>query len=204
MSPQMGVYDRLDALADIAAHAALLDAHNFEELTKLRTGVYLSTSTPSSHSTAGVVANRLYAIPFIAARAMTLDRLAIAVTGAGAGGTKARLGIYKDGTNLYPGTLLLDAGLVNVDAIATVFANIDQALTKGLYWLTLVTDGAPTARNGTFQYSGTSPLGFDASFRFYDGWYVAFAYAALPDPFTAGGSLSNAVPLIAVRIASLD
>ena len=38
------------------------------------------------------------------------DRIAVDIRTAGATNTKARLGIYKNGTNLYPGSLLLDAG----------------------------------------------------------------------------------------------
>ena len=107
----------------LADHAADLDAHTKNVLEIVRTGEYY-LSPSHGYGTLTMVANRLYARPLVVVRDITIDRLAIEVTSAGAAGTKARLGIYNVGTNLYPGTLILDAGEVAVDATGIKAATI--------------------------------------------------------------------------------
>jgi len=149
-------------------------------------------------------ANVLYAMPFLAARNLTVDRIALDVNTGGAGGTKARIGIYNDGADLYPGTLLLDAGEVAVDGIGVQAIVISQALTKGLYWLVAVTDGTPivSAFYGSPTLLGVNSVDFLSPGC---GWSKAFSYGALPTPFTAGGSiLRDKTPCPQLRILSLD
>ena len=191
-------------------HSLTLDAHTRDLVQTLITGQYYhQTLTHSSGVNYTIAANRLYAVPFLVGRALTVDRIAIFLVTAGAAGKKARLGIYKDGTNMYPGTLVLDAGTVDVDgAGSTLLAiTISQALTKGLHWLVLVSDGAPVVGGMYVAAAGQHLLtGVQTNLSSYNGcWYVAFTYAALPDPFTAAGSfLGGEQPTIAVRILTLD
>src|SRR4030066_501161 len=65
---------------------------------------------------------------------MTFDLIAISVTTAGGAGKRARLGIYSS-LNKTPDSLILDCGLVAVDAIAVVTSVISQRLKKGLYFI---------------------------------------------------------------------
>lgn len=191
---------------DPSAHGADLDAHTKNLFEELRTGEYHITLF-GGRATASLTANTLYALPLLVARDMTIDRIAIQVTSAGAAGTKARLGIYELGTNLYPGALLLDAGEVDVDGTGVLAITIDQALTKGIYFTAVVSDGTPQLRS-VIADDLTSPLFGLLSTNFnihHNLWSVAHTYAALPDPFTAGGSLGRLDPFkVPVRVASLD
>lgn len=91
-----------------------------------------------------IVAGNLDYIPIWVEEATTYIRIGIRVTGAGAGGTLARLGIYEWSAGL-PGALVLDAGTVAVDAApANVEIIIAEALTRGYYFLAFVSDGTPT------------------------------------------------------------
>jgi hypothetical protein len=75
-----------------------------------------------------------------------------------------RLGIYNDNGD-QPGTLVLDAGTVSPTAASTNYEiTIDQALSKGLYWLATVsqtnaaTNSYFSMLTPTFQtWIGTTP-----------------------------------------------
>ena len=184
-------------------HAADIDAHMRDFLQLLRTGEYLGYPFQRGSTDWAISANTLYASPLYLARNITIDRIAINVSAAGAAGTKGRLGVYKTGTNLYPGALVIDGGEVAVDAIAVVAAIIDQALTEGLYFCVLVSNGTPTIKT---LYSTWAAMGVLAADLIgpNGAWNKAFTYAALPDPFPAGATFLNHTPVIAPRIKSLD
>ena len=204
-----GTVDDIADQADIAAHAADLDAHTYNILELLRTGeYYTSIATSSVTGTLNAVANTLYAIPLWVARKITIDRMTINVTTL-ADGKVVRLGIYNNGVNLYPGTLLLDAGTVSTSTTGhKVITGLSQALTKGLYWLVALSDGTPTLRNFSSADFLWPILGQWVSAPDYasSNWTVTQAYGALPSTFTAGGSAGpgDKAPRILVRVASLD
>ncbi len=189
----------------LADHIARLDAHTKDWAEILRTGEYYS-AWHAVTATQALLANRLYATILVVARDITVDRIAIRITVAGAANTDARLGIFNNGTNLYPGSLLLDAGTVDVDSIGVKAITINQALAKGIYWLAVVSDGTPTLRAGHVFYGlGVMPLGVSNFENANTYWYVSHTFGALPNPFTAGGTLAaGSAPLVAVRVASLD
>lgn len=184
-------------------HAADLETHTKDMHEILITGQYHMMDY-GALTNLSLAADQLEAVPFIVSRDMTVDRIAIIIQASGAGGTKVRLGIYEGGTNLYPGALLLPAGLVDADSTGIKAITINQALTKGLYWLAYLTDGAPALRAS--HSSLFSPLGLNADFLYVNShWRVARSYGTLPDPFTAGGALQKQNRgHIALRIASLD
>ncbi len=190
----------------LADHMAELDAHMAASFQKVKTGEYmLPMGMHIATTSAAMVANRLNACcPILVARDMTLDRLAIKVITAGAAGTKARLGIYANGTNLYPGALVLDAGEVAVDTTGIKTIAINQALTKGLHWMAYVSDGTPTL---ILASRFPTPLGIESGGLIYPlhFWRVTYTYATLPDPFTAGGVVNSEVaPAVYGRVSSLD
>ena len=192
----------------LADHIARLDAHTKNPREVFRTGEYMYPFLISFKdiSQVSATADTLYAVPFLVARDMTVDRIAIYVATLAAG-KSARLGIYRDGTNLYPGDLLLDAGEVSVASSGLKAITIDQALTKGIYWLAIVSDGAPVIRAAAFTVQ--TVLGLGVGFGATDpqtGWSVSYTYAALPDPFTAGGSFTTQHNkfLICLRLKTLD
>lgn len=192
--------------AELITHAADIDAHMVSMWQTLRTGEYHALVNAYYVSSVAVVADTLYAYPYVVVRTMTIDRIAIYVATGVSG--KARLGIYNTGTNLYPGTLLLDAGEVDVTSSTLVAATVSQQLTKGVYFFVLVSNVAPDLHGGNTNRGGITILGQNiANFgQTYAGWSVSFSYAALPDPFPAGGSLINTGALhhILPRVASLD
>ena len=185
-------------------HAADLDAHTRNALEKLKTGRY-HTFLGGYSDTDNLTADRLTSVPIVVPRNMTIDRIAVDVTAQA--GQKIRLGIYNDGTNLYPGTLLLDAGEITLSGTGVNAITIDQALTKGVYWLAIISDGTPTVRSWNPFRGEPTVLGRDtASFNYrVANAYKADSYGALPDPFPASGSQNGLEPVtMAVRIASLD
>jgi len=206
MSPQMGEYTKQDDNAVMAAHTAVLDAHTRDFYQQMVVGRYYLSGSKIT-TTLVVTANRLYTIPFLIARTATWDRLGLQITVPGAGGTKARLGIYNFGADGLPTTLVVDGGQVAVDAAAIVAATISQQLTKGWYYAAFVSDGTPTVKSG--MASSGIPLGiFPTSFAYnYLGYYAAFAYAALPADFPAAPTIVRSLsthPCVPLRLESMD
>ena len=188
--------------ADITTHAADLAAHTLNIGQIFRTGEYLPAGFLLGYTTSAIQADRIIARYLWVARNITVDRIAVYVATAGAAGTVIRLGIYNNGTNLLPGSLLLDAGTVAVDSTGVKAITINQALTKGLYWLALFSDGAPTLGA---HASAWSPIGMDNSIQNTKAhWYKDTAYGTLPDPFPADASTFSFMYSIFVRVASLD
>ena len=131
---------------------------------------------------AGIAANRLYHEPFYVTTPITIDQMVIDVTVAGAGGTRARLGVYTADKDWQPVNLVLDAGTVPVDAVALQTLAVTQNFSTGRYLKVLVSDGAPALRHvtGGSRYMGFNPvLGANA---YVTQLYRAFAYATLPSP----------------------
>ena len=203
-----GAYDAIAAALAAAAHpdyaSALLTKHQAEQLQKLRTGAYYITNFLTTFSSAGkaITANRLYAIPFFISRPMTADRIGVQVATLAAG--SLRLGLYADGVNLYPGALLLDAGVVDTGTTGLKELTINQALSSGLVWLAMLANAAPSL----YQVGGAnrmdllgSPTGLDTANA---AWYVAQTYGALPNPFPAAGSLDPDLWWLGLRFSSMD
>lgn len=187
-------------------HAHDLDAHLGSPFQYLRIGEYFPPFPFRQTAATAYSANVLYAVPFVACiRDITIDRIAIFVTVADAVNPNVRLGIYNDGTNLYPGTLLNAGGVVDVSSTGVKAVTIDQALTKGsLYWLALLADGTPTIQycSAAFPITGMAPATF-ASIQ--EMWQISQAYGALPDPFPTGSPTFNgSAALIGSRLKSLD
>ena len=189
----------------LADHIATLDAHTKNIYEIMRTGEYYTNSFGYNNIFV-LGANTLYGIYLLIARDVTIDRIACDVTAQA--GQKIRMGIYKNGTNLYPGDLLDDSGEITLSGTGVQVITIDPAisLTKGIYFFTIVSNGTPTIKSA-IAYRGDIPvLGVKATTlsNTAHGWSVAHPYAALPDPFTAGGSLFyNEHLMILPRIASL-
>lgn len=131
-------------------------------------------------------ANTLWAIAFPIPIQWTVDRIFRIRSG---GAINCRLGIYNAGTNCYPGTLRLDAGVLTSAGSEIV---ISQTLPAGLYWLAIVAAAINLLIcNEVTYYQGiigseTVALGMDMG----PTWKVAQAYGALPDPFPAGASIA--------------
>jgi len=189
----------------LAEHEASIDAHSYQLMDRLRTGKNQILLPAYTFGSTTVVANRLVGTYMLIPRAMTLSHLVIEVTSAATAGKIARLGIYNVGDNLYPGTLLLDAGTVAVDSTGLKALQISggQALTKGIYFIAVISDGTPTVRHYSTAWSpiganNTNLAGIATSL--YKG---SENPATLTDPFPyPDGEWS--IGYGAVRISSLD
>lgn len=169
-------------------------------------GPFLSGGAQTTQSIAS--ANSIRAFPFFVPRTTKFDRIAIRVTTAGTGTTpRARLGIYDDNGNVFPGNLVLDAGEVVVSATGVKELTIDVTLQGGkLYWLVLIGQDttslvvAATAAGDIFPIVGYES---DLSGTPLSGWAVSQTYGALPATYPTGSPVSwtLSVPLIALRKA---
>lgn len=149
-------------------------------------------------TTGAPTANILRAMPLIVGK-VTLDGIAINVTTLTAG--NARLGIYNDDGNVYPGSRILDAGAVDTGSAGVKAIGINQALQPGLYWLVIVSNAASTIR--ALSLTACMPiLGVDNTLSVTPGvgWSVAFNYAALPATFPSAAAAIVAIPIPAIFV----
>lgn len=151
-----------------------------------------------------LTANRIYAIPFVVPKDITLDRIAINCTTPVALGL-VRLGIYAN-LNGEPGAKLLDAGEVSTAATGIKEKIIDQKLTGGnLYWLVVANKLGTNAfrvpaLGGTINIGGLDrTLGTTVMTHY----FAAFTYGVLPGSFpvpTVGSGIIY--PAIFVRLSA--
>lgn len=170
-------------------------------------GSFLTGGTITTQSVAS--ANSLRAFPFFVPKTALFDRIAIRVTTAGTGTTpRARIGVYEDNGNIYPGHIALDAGEVDVSSIGLKELTIGLKLKGGkLYWLAFV--GQDTASLALAAIPTTDSLatflGFDnaLSGSAFLGVAHVQTYGALPEIFPSSSPIdwSLHVPLIALRKA---
>ena len=111
----------------------------------LVSGRYMAASGATSVVPLPLTNETMYAVPIVFRNAGTLDSIGIQVGAVGNAGSKLRLGIYSDnGTGVYPGARLLDAGQVAADVTGAAVITISQAVTAGAYWLVCVAQSAAT------------------------------------------------------------
>ena len=159
---------------------------------------YYSQPNASASANAGIIANTLLAVLFVASKTKTFDRIGINVATAVAG--NIRLGLYNM-ANGYPTTLLLDAGTVSTATTGVKEIVISQNLNAGLYALAMVADATPTLSGGT-NHIGISSMLFGAPGGSNDptmAYTYVFTYAALPANYAAGASGSSVFPRIFLR-----
>jgi hypothetical protein len=138
---------------------------------------------------------------------MRFDRIAINVTTAGASGTRARMGIYRDNGSGYPSSLIpgTDVAEVAVDSTGVKENVIDVTLQPGLYWLALISNGAPAVRAVPVASADSKILGLGSDLGTAPGlaYSISYTYGALPSTFPSGASvLTSTIPLIALRRAT--
>jgi len=198
--------DRQSVLHHGLGIAPDLDAHTYNAMQVIRTGEYWGGGLGFPRSWSLVLtANRLYAAPFVVARDMTFDRISVYVS-TQAAGKVARCGLYENGTNNAPGALVVDGGEISVATTGQKTATISESVTKGLYWIGIVSDGTPTVRASSQSSAAvTAVLTSSDGYDFEIGWYVAHTYGALPDPFgTPTKYAAVGIPGVSLRVASLD
>lgn len=188
---------------DISDHAADLDAHIHDIREQMVVARYFGVPGYLGQTPYAQEAHILFAIPLVIPRNLTVDRIALNIATAVAGGL-ARIGIYSD-SSLTPGAQLNAGGEIDCSTTGFKEVTISQALSKGLLWLAYVCNNATIAidlMRGIFSIIGMSstaqyPIGMLRR---------VFAYAALPDPWgtpddpPSSGHYWNVV----LRLLSLD
>ncbi|MBA7484010.1 hypothetical protein ES707_19529 [subsurface metagenome] len=184
-----------------------LDDHHMSIHEKLLVGKWFTPAPAvATADTTSLNADKLYVYPLAIARALTIDRLGLWVFGTAVG--NARLGIYNDNGNVYPGSLLLDAGAVDTNGQGIKEIIINQALTKGLYWLAIICSAGITVYKGQWAFSplGRSNTTLKAIYSHY--YKNGVGYGALPDPCPAGAGLTTsadaAYSSVFAHLASLN
>jgi len=134
--------------------------------------------------------NLLHAVPFyLPGVPNTVTKLGVKITTGAAG--NLRLGIYdnKGEDRLYPGKLILDAGSVDTSSTGVKTVTIRQDLPRGLKWAAVLYSGGIAMSGFTSAAATWALLGYseDPSNR-YTAIRVAYSYAALPNPYPAGGT----------------
>jgi hypothetical protein len=102
-----------------------------------------TTSTTGSHSV-----NSTRYIPFYVWEDATFNRIAIRTSGTFSGSSVVRLGLYNNGSDNLPSTVVFDAGTVSCTASSTLYEiTISQTISKGWYWLAANTQTVATTNN---------------------------------------------------------
>jgi len=162
---------------------------------------YAPTFAPGT-TTGTMTKDQLYAVPFSCPKNITLDRIACRLNTAVAG--NARIGIYTDGGNIYPASLVLDAGTISTAAPTGLKTlTINQALVgPALYWLVIVfsanTSMVCSQGGGTISIVGF----FDPTVVATIGLWAAFAYGALPANFPGSPTLVSVINAFWVRLSA--
>jgi hypothetical protein len=118
---------------------------------------------PGTNSALTMTADRLYLVAMFFIKPTTVDRIGVHVTTAGAAGSVIRLGIYNADDNMFPSTLLLDAGTVVGTSTGNVDITISQALNPGIYWMCAASQGSPATHPSIAGRTGNvAPVFSDA------------------------------------------
>lgn len=163
-------------------------------------------SNGASGTSAAVVANTLYAtrllyVPQFPCKIVTIG---FNPTATGGVGTTAKIALYKGkgyGT-MYPGARLAVSGALATTGSANRTYSVDVTIDPNEdYWLAYVGNGTPDLRcdvvGNTSHILGQRVMALNAQSYLLSG---AFTYADPPDPFPAGLTYAEAVPIPSLYI----
>lgn len=157
-----------------------------------RTGLwYRSPSFGPVGSNVTTALNTLFLTVFRLGAATTFDRITCDVTGANGAGAVMRMGIWAaDATGSFPGTLILDVGLLGGglpagDTTGQKIVTISQLLPIGVYWLGVV---AQVAGGGSVRGSTS----IDPLIPYFTGAGANFG-ATAPGGIQTGATVSGAL-----------
>ena len=123
-----------------------LDAHTYNMMEKYRVGDYMFGLPISTDGTSVLIALKLYLRPFIVARAMTIDRLAIEVTTAVAN--------YTTGTAAFTNGSDQVVGTLTVFAASHVGARIKNDTDGEYHYIKSVEDATHLTLTATYSSTG--------------------------------------------------
>ena len=155
------------------------------------------------NATVAVAADTLLAFPFILQTTTKMDTITFRVGTVGTATAAARVGIYRDNGNTYPGALIFDSGSIAVDsgtgAKNTTITSGLQIFPPGLYWAVYV-NGVAAGPLLRVQSGATHLIGIQGvdsgggSIAGGYGYSVAHTFGALPDPYTGGATMLTTAP----------
>ena len=165
-----------------------------------RVGLYHVGITAAGMSGLTTSANNIDLLPFYVPVAQSFDRVAVNVTAAAAG--NAQLGVYADSGTVYPGELILNAGIVTTGTVGIRWLGAELTLMPGLYWLARLQDAAPSLMG----LAGTGLLAIgseDLGATWITGYRLARAYAdGFPAVFPPGAvHITGSRPGVFIRRA---
>lgn len=157
-----------------------------------RVGWYYGPSM-SDGLTASIVNNRATAFPAFFDRPVTIDQIRVTIPTAPSTAGYARVGLYADDGNGYPGALIQDDGQFDITTPGSndeVDCNItDYAFAGGLLWVAVafqgISGGTPQVRciDGSTYFIGNATPG---DWNLYAGFLINWSdntSGALPDPW---------------------
>jgi hypothetical protein len=167
---------------------------------------YMAGSAPGrvgviGNASTGPALNFLRAFPFMVQKTTQFDLLSIYIVTVGGAGSAARLGIYADNGNMFPGALIYETGSIDC---ATGTGWKDNTITSslqifqpGLYWLGAVYGTATPLPKVLNSLTGLLYLGFDNTLSANSGAFFyqqSHTFGAFPQPFT--GTLQTTTPAL--------
>jgi len=168
-------------------------------------GNYYRAGNSTGYSTRASNLNRMYSQVMCFSEEITIDRLAIYVSTAGAAGSVARMGLYADDGTLHPGQLIYGSGEIDTTATGqkTAVPPSPIVIAKATPFWTCFLCGtaAPTLKcsNITCRPAlGTDNIGGGGSSN---GFYANKAYGALPATHPAGTLLPGVQDYVHIRLA---
>ncbi|MCK9524736.1 MAG: hypothetical protein M0R49_02255 [Limnochordia bacterium] len=181
------------------AHEERINAHFQPVMGRLRQGQYIPDIPAHGYSSYAPPAGSLYAGIFLATTGILLDSLALFVAEPATAGKLIRLGIYSCRDDMYPGTLLLDAGTVTADEAERRELAINHTLECGYYYLAVLVEESCGLR---YLKLSQSPLGIYTTFNaVYTGFGCQNGWGLLPEVFPAEAMASNIMRMVIARVA---
>jgi hypothetical protein len=144
---------------------------------------------------------------------MNVDRLCILqalvgeITTAGSTGAVLRLGVYADdGSGMFPGALVVDAGTIDATVVGNAALTLSTALVlvAGKYWVGGASQGSP-ATAPVVRIVGTNgavlmPSTTASASNIPTGAAQNSVSGALPSTFTTTLGFTSAVPRVALQL----
>lgn len=157
-------------------------------------------------STMTLAADTIIALPRVAGKGGRLASVAFRQTGGAAAGRKARMAVFANTSDseLYPRELVVDFGEQDCSAtgVKSVLSNL-VLKEDTLYWWAIVGNNANIVIRSMVRDDVLAIYGLDSGFGTDPGWglNVSFTYAAFPQNFPGGASISTAadVPALGYR-----
>ena len=153
-------------------------------------GNYYRAGNSTGYSTRASNLNRMYSQVMCFSEEITIDRLAIYVSTAGAAGSVARMGLYADDGTLHPGQLIYDSGEIDTTTTGpkTAAPPSPIVIAKGTPFWTCFLCGVAAPKLKSSDITCRPALGTDniGGGWLSNGFYADKAYGALPATHPAG------------------